>query len=256
VLLRGGIPAFRDLSVVTDPGADIRQLEQALVELGYGSGITVDTTFTRATARAVTAWEKALGRPGADGVVTRGDVVFAPTDLRLAAVVTDLGTQVEAGDDVVEVTATAKVVTLPLSEDQVATIEAGMPVTVTLPDDKEAPGKITGVASEPTTVEDDEGNPLEVFPVTVALDDLALASAFDSGAVEVRVAHGGVEAAIAVPVVALVALSEGGYGLQVADTREATGYRLVPVEVGTIADDWAEVSGEGIEAGVDVVVPE
>jgi multidrug efflux system membrane fusion protein len=264
VLLHGDIPAFRDLSVVADPGADITQLEQALVDLGFGDGVTVDTEFTDATADAVEAWEEALGRADPDGVVTLGDVVFAPADLRIAEVTADRGTQVQSGADVVQVTATTKVVTLQLTVDQVANVEAGTPVTVTLPDDTEATGTIAAVATEPSTDGGDGGSDPaadsgdgseDSYPVTVALDDPAVADGFDSGTVDVSVERSRTEDATAVPVTALLALSEGGYAVQVADDTQPGGYRLVPVEVGTIAEEWAEVSGDGIEASVDVVVP-
>ena len=264
VLLHGDIPAFRDLSADSDPGADITQLEQALVDLGFGDGVTVDTDFTAATADAVTAWEEALGRSDPDGVVTLGDVVFAPADLRIAEVTADRGTQVQSGADVVQVTATTKVVTLQLTVDQVANVEAGTPVTITLPDDTEATGTIADVATEPSTDGGDGGSDPaadsgdgseDTYPVTVALDDPAVADAFDSGTVDVSVERSRTEDATAVPVTALLALSEGGYAVQVADDTQPGGYRLVAVEVGTIADEWAEVSGDGIEAGVDVVVP-
>ena len=265
VLLRGTIPAFRELSVDADPGADVAQLEQALVELGFGAGLTVDDEFTAATAGAVEEWEEALGRADADGVVALGDVVFAPADLRIAEVSADRGTQVQSGAEVVTVTATTKVVTLQLTVDEVADVEAGTPVQVTLPDRTEATGKIADVADEPSTdggsgdpgaggTPGDEGDE-ETFPVTVSLDDPATADAFDSGAVDVTVERSRTEDATAVPVLALLALSEGGYALQVVDATEAAGYRLVAVEVGTIADDWAEVTGDGIEPGVEVVVP-
>ncbi len=261
VLLHGEIPAFRDLSVDADPGADINQLEQALVDLGFGEGVTVDTDFTDATADAVTAWEEALGRSDPDGVVTLGDVVFAPSDLRIAEVTADRGTQVQSGADVVQVTATTKVVTLQLTVDEVANVEAGTPVKITLPDDTEATGTIADVATEPSTdgsdgpAADSGEDTEETYPVTVALDDPAVADAFDSGTVDVSVERGRAEDATGVPVIALLALSEGGYALQVVDETQPEGYELVPVEVGTIADGWVEVSGDGIEAGVEVVVP-
>jgi membrane fusion protein, multidrug efflux system len=264
VLLHGEIPAFRDLSVDADPGADITQLEQALVDLGFGAGVTVDGEFTDATADAVAEWEEALGRSDPDGVVSLGDVVFVPADLRVAEVAAERGTQVQSGAEVVQVTATTKVVTLQLTVDEVANVEAGTPVTIELPDGTEATGKIADVATEPTTDDDDgdggggggggDGNE-ETFAVTVTLDDPAVADGFDSGTVDVTVERSRTEDAISVPVIALLALREGGYGVQVADDSEPSGYRLVPVEVGTIADDWAQVSGDGIEAGVDVVVP-
>jgi hypothetical protein len=267
VLLHGDVPAFRDLSVDADRGADITQLEQALVDLGFGDGITVDDEFTAATADAVEAWEEALGRSDPDGVVTLGDVVFAPADLRIAEVTADTGTQVQSGADVVQVTATTKVVTLALTVDQVANVEAGTPVTVTLPDGTQATGKIADVASEPSS--DDGSDPgaggsdggqggqdgEETYPVRVALDDPAAAGAFESGSVDASVERSRTDDATAVPVIALLALREGGYAVQVVDDSEPEGYRLVPVEVGTIADEWAQVSGDGIEAGVEVAVP-
>lgn len=262
VLLHGEIPAFRALNVEADPGADVTQLEQALVDLGYGDGVTVDTEFTDATADAVAAWEEALGRSDPDGEVALGDVVFAPADLRIAEVSEERGTQVSSGTAVVQVTATTKVVTLDLTVDQVSNVEAGTPVTVALPDGSEAPGRIVDVASEPST--DDGGdNPSaepedsgeDTYPVTVALDDPAAAGAFDSGAVDVTLERSRTEGATAVPVTALLALREGGYALQVVDDSQPGGYVLVPVEVGTVADEWVQVTGEGIEAGVDVVVP-
>ena len=267
VLLHGDVPAFRDLSVDADPGADITQLEQALVDLGFDPGITVDDEFTAATADAVEAWEEALGRSDPDGVVTLGDVVFAPGDLRIAEVTADTGTQVQSGADVVQVTATTKVVTLGLTVDQVANVEAGTPVTVTLPDGTEATGKVADVASEPSgdggsepgagggDGSDGGQGGEETYPVTVALDDPAAAGAFESGGVDASVERNRTEDATAVPVIALLALREGGYAVQVVDDSQPKGYRLVPVEVGTIADEWAQVSGDGIEAGVDVVVP-
>lgn len=265
VLLRGEIPAFRELSVAADPGTDVTQLEQALVALGFGDGLTVDTEFTDATADAVEAWEESLGRADPDGVVTPGDVVFAPADLRIAEVTAERGTQVQSGADVVQVTATTKVVTLQATVDQVADIEAGTPVTITLPDRTETTGKIADVATEPTT--DGSGNAdtggggdtgsedEETYAITVTFDDPGVAGAFESGTVDVAVERSRTEDATTVPVIALLAQREGGYAVQVVDDTEPEGYRLVPVEVGTLVDEWVQISGDGIEAGVEVVVP-
>jgi peptidoglycan hydrolase-like protein with peptidoglycan-binding domain len=262
VLLPGEIPAFRDMSVDADDGADILQLEQALVNLGYGEGVTVDGDFTDATATAVAAWEEALGRADPDGVVSLGDVVFAPGDLRVAEVLADRGTQVQSGAEVVDVTATTKVVTLALTVDQVSDLEAGMPVTVQLPDGTEAAGVVADVAGEPVSddgegagEQDPDSSGEDTYPVTVTLDDPSLADAYDSGGVVVTVERNRTEGATAVPVTALLALSEGGYALQVVDESQPDGDVLVPVEIGTLADEWVEVTGDGIEAGVEVVVP-
>lgn len=261
VLVHGDIPAFRDLSTAADPGADIAQLERALVDLGHGDGITVDGDFTAATADAVEAWEAALGRSDPDGVVTLGDVLFASGDLRVDAVTADVGTPVQSGAEVVEVTATTKVVILELTVDEASGIEAGTPVAVELPDGSEAAGMVADVATEPTTVDgdgaptDDDGSGDATYAVVVTLDDPSTADAFDRGGVDVTTEAARTEGATAVPVTALLALAEGGYALQVVDAGRPDGYALVAVEVGTIADEWAQVTGEGIEPGVEVVVP-
>jgi multidrug efflux system membrane fusion protein len=57
---------------------------------------------------------------------------------------------------------------------------------------------------------------------------------------------------LTVPVAALLALSEGGYGVQVV---EGTGTRIVAVETGLFADGRVEISGSGIAAGTNVGVP-
>jgi peptidoglycan hydrolase-like protein with peptidoglycan-binding domain len=265
VLLHGDIPAFRDMSVDADPGSDIAQLEEALHALGHGDGVTVDGDFTEATAAAVEDWEEALGRSDPDGVVSLGDVLFAPGDLRVDEVSADVGTQVQSGSDVVQVTATTKVVTLQVTVDEAADLEPGIPVTIELPDGAEATGTIADVATEPTSADDggagggqpgdDDQSDEETFAVVVALDDPTTAAAFDSGGVAVSVESSRTEGATAVPVTALLALAEGGYAVQVVDDARAEGYRLVAVEVGTMADEWVQITGDGIEPGVEVVVP-
>jgi len=58
---------------------------------------------------------------------------------------------------------------------------------------------------------------------------------------------------LAVPVAALLALSEGGYGVQVV---QGSSSRIVAVETGLFADGRVEISGPGISAGMSVGVPQ
>jgi peptidoglycan hydrolase-like protein with peptidoglycan-binding domain len=58
-VLRGAIPAYRDL-VPGVSGEDVRQLEQALVRLGFDPG-PVDGTYDGRTSAAVAAWYTAAG---------------------------------------------------------------------------------------------------------------------------------------------------------------------------------------------------
>ena len=257
VVLAGTVPAFRAIDQDADPAADVRQLEQALVDLGFGSGVTVDERFTASTAAAVKRWETALGRFDPDGTVELGDVVFAAGAVRVAEVTAAVGTQVRTDSTVLDASPTAKVVTLPAGPDTAAQVEAGMPVALGLPGGVDTTGKVANVAPAAATGTGgaEGGGDQSPFIVTIALDDPAVAEAFDSGTVEIKVERSRVEAATTVPVTALLALIEGGYAVQVVDRTRPEGYRLVAVEVGTYSAADVQVTGDGIERGVKVVVP-
>jgi hypothetical protein len=57
---------------------------------------------------------------------------------------------------------------------------------------------------------------------------------------------------LAVPVNALLALAEGGYGVRVVEGETS---RIVAVETGLFAKGLVEVTGEGLAEGVKVEVP-
>ena len=62
-LLFGDKPMWRRLATGVDNGADVHQLEENLVALGFADPavMTVDDTFTSATAAAVKRWQKVAG---------------------------------------------------------------------------------------------------------------------------------------------------------------------------------------------------
>ena len=97
------------------------------------------------------------------------------------------------------------------------------------------------------------GDPAPTIEVTIALDDPAAADSYTTASVDVGFTQSRREDVLTAPVVALVALLEGGYAVEVPGRGAAS--RLVPVEVGLFADGFVEVSGEGIEDGTEVVVP-
>ena len=245
VLLTGVVPAFRRLDTDSSDGPDVRQLETALKALGYGAGLTVDDHFTAATADAVEDWEEALGRDDPDGVVELGDVVFAPGRLRVAARKASVGAQVQGASPVLTVTSTGKVANVGLAVGKSDLVAPGDKVTVALPDGRDTPGTVASVGTNPTTGDD------PTVPLVVTLTRPADAKAFDSGSVTVTIEQSRDAGVLAVPVTALLARAEGGYAVQVPD---AAGYHLVAVEVGTVTDDYAEVTG--VQEGLSVVVPE
>jgi multidrug efflux pump subunit AcrA (membrane-fusion protein) len=57
---------------------------------------------------------------------------------------------------------------------------------------------------------------------------------------------------LTVPVAALLALAEGGYGVQVVDGATT---RIVTVETGLFADGKVEITGGGLTPGTTVGMP-
>lgn len=78
VLLYGDVPAWRAMRR-NDEGADVLQLETALVALGFDPDgtVTVDDEFTSATENIVEDWQDQLGVESS-GRLALGDVVFLP----------------------------------------------------------------------------------------------------------------------------------------------------------------------------------
>ncbi|MGL5859316.1 MAG: peptidoglycan-binding protein [Angustibacter sp.] len=275
VLLTGDEPAYRALSTASADGADVQQLERALVALGYGDGVSVDRRYTAATADAVREWEDDLGRADPDGTVSLADVVFAPGPVRVSAQQAPPGTQVQSGSTVLTVTSTTPIVSVDLDAGRADEVAVADRVDLDLPNGTsstgtvsrigaaESGGSASGSASSPGAGGQGsgatEGDP--TFPVEVALRDPAKAKNLTGGDVEVSFETSRQEDALTVPVAALVALSEGGYAVEVAgDAGQASASggsatRLLPVEVGTISDDTAAITGDGVRDGLVVVVP-
>jgi peptidoglycan hydrolase-like protein with peptidoglycan-binding domain len=78
VALIGDLPMYRPLQYGRTPdGPDVRQLEEALVALGFDpeDGVEVDETFDWSTRQMVLDWQEAIGAPE-DGVVGVDEVAF------------------------------------------------------------------------------------------------------------------------------------------------------------------------------------
>jgi peptidoglycan hydrolase-like protein with peptidoglycan-binding domain len=102
VAMIGDIPGYRDLSTASTDGADIRQLELNLVQLGFDPEhkIVIDENYDSATKSAVTAWEDSLGLTD-DGEITQGELVFIPGRLLVDTVSATVGGSVSAGSALV-----------------------------------------------------------------------------------------------------------------------------------------------------------
>jgi peptidoglycan hydrolase-like protein with peptidoglycan-binding domain len=247
VLLYGKLPLYRPLSSGAE-GKDVKQFETNLAALGY-DGFTVDDEYTSATAEAVEEWQEDLGLE-TTGVVDSGWVAYARGEVRIAGHGGGIGSA--AGGEILTYTRTSRVVTVDLAVDDRRLVREGAAATVVLPDGETAAAKVTSVGAVAEAPADPTGGGDPTIEVLVALDDPAALGDFDEGPVDVRFVASERPDVLTVPVAALVALAEGGYGVQVIEGDAA---RYVAVKLGLFADGLVEVSGEGLAEGMVVGMP-
>ncbi|MET0604231.1 MAG: peptidoglycan-binding protein [Baekduia sp.] len=243
-VLYGTRPFYRDLGPGVTDGRDVRQLERNLVALGYDPG-TVDVDWTSATTAAVQDFQEDRGLEET-GTLRRADLVVSDGPARVGVHTVEVGDQARVGAPVTALSSTVSEVTAQVGAGNAGAVRGGDAVTVTLPDGRTARGKITKVASVATAGE--EGGEATVG-LSVALRDRRRGG-LDGAPVTLSLATGSTEAALAVPISALVATGPSAYAVQLAGTR-----RLVAVTLGVSADGWVEVSGRGLAVGTRVVVP-
>jgi peptidoglycan hydrolase-like protein with peptidoglycan-binding domain len=251
-LLYGSLPAYRMLRS-GDEGSDVRQLEENLSALGYG-GLTVDNSYTSATAKAVKQWQDDLGLDET-GTLDPGQVVVATGPVRVAELKAGVGDP--ASGPVLTYTGTTRVVTIDLDVSKQHLVRAGITATVTLPDASTVDGKVESVGTVATTSGGGGGGAggkesTTTIDVVVSLPDQKVLGSLDSAPVTVTLIADTRENVLTVPVAALVALAESGYGVQVVDGGNA---RYVAVKTGLFAGGRVEITGEGITEGTVVGLP-
>ncbi|MGX1853400.1 efflux RND transporter periplasmic adaptor subunit [Streptomyces sp. NPDC055299] len=257
VLLYGATPMFRAMKV-GDRGPDVLQLERNLRDLGFGSRLYVDVRYDAATEAAVKAWQKSLGVIDANGRVGKGDIVFQRGPVRVVAADAALSDTVGPSDTVLTVASTKPVVRASLDAADRALATNGTKVEVAMPSGGTRQGKVSGLAS-PESAHSGEGaagggsdapSAGEDVEVEVTLDGGAKPGQKDQqGTLSVKFVSESRKNVLTVPVDAVVALREGGYGLEVV--QGATSH-MVPVTTGLSADGRIEVSGPGLAEGMKV----
>jgi hypothetical protein len=88
--------------------------------------------------------------------------------------------------------------------------------------------------------------------VTVTIANQKALGSLDGAPVDIDFVSSKRKDVLAVPVVALLALPQGGFGVEAVQAAKT---RIVPVRVGMFAAGQVEVSGNGIAEGVRVGVP-
>jgi peptidoglycan hydrolase-like protein with peptidoglycan-binding domain len=262
VLFRGSRPFWRVLEKGMSDGPDVKDLERNLTDLGYANAtnLTVDEEFTDATATAVKRWQKALGVPQT-GKVELGRVAVLPYgDVWVEEVVAKPGAMAGADGTVLKVTTTDVYATVKPEEEQLPQLPPGSKVTVQLDAGGSIQGKIAAISRNTGQSGDggSPGGPDDQAKPTVSIrliDQKKAAAALSGGRVgaTVTVPEKKADNVLVVPVTALLAMTGGGYGVEVVKSGSARP-ELVPVKVGLIVANQAEVKGR-LKAGDKVVIP-
>jgi Putative peptidoglycan binding domain len=254
LLLYGRVTAWRAFRPGMSPGRDVAQLNANLRALGYGAGR--GDSFSTATGQAIAVLQGDHGL-APTGMLPLGSVVFKAGPVRVKSVTPTLGQAVQAGE-VLSVSSTRHRVTIELEVAYQTKVKVGDPVTITLPGGETTPGRVSFVGSVASTPADDGsggGGNTPTIDVGVRLLRQSAAGRLDQAPVSVAITTDTVQDALVVPVNALLALTGGGYALEVVNAAGA--HRLVPVTLGLFDDGQGlvQVEGSGVQAGQRIVVP-
>lgn len=261
-LMYGATPMYRPLKA-GDKGEDVKQLKRNLRALGYGTGLDPeDAAFTAGTATAVKRWQKAH-KVAETGEVAKEDIAFASGPQRVRAHDAAVGDEAGPGKPVLTVTGTERIVRFQLDAAKAGSVKAGEPVTVRLADGSTAAGKIDSVGGGES--KDDGGGPgggsgggagggdkKAKVEVSVTFDDPTAVKAPDQSPVTVGLTGETRKGVLSVPVNSLLALSGGGFGVQVVEDGRA---REVKVELGMFGNGRVEVTGDALKEGMRVGIP-
>ncbi|WP_069172998.1 hypothetical protein [Streptomyces griseus] len=243
---RAGAPTGGpDTGTGQGPSADDAPSTPAPVQVKSGDGV-----LTSSLIAAIKRWQTSAGMPST-GVLRVGDVSVLSGAVRISGVQAQLADP--ADGTLMAVTSTKKSVTVAVDPTQVGSMKRGDRVTVDLPDSSTAEGTIDAISanvqlSEGGAGDGSGGGPGEPqLNVSISLRDTAAVRALNSAPVDVRFTSETRKGVLTVPVGALLALSEGGYSVQLPDGE------LVAVKTGMFSKGMVEVSGEGIGEGTKVV---
>jgi hypothetical protein len=260
-LLYGSTVPSRALFPGVSDGSDVAELNANLSALGLGSGIGSSPHFSSATETALRTFQASRGLT-VNGLLRLGDVVVAPGEIRITNADAALGASVQPGAAILDATSTTRIVTAPLNPSNAPTVSVGEPVTITLPSNATTPGTITAIGPVPpsSSSPSSSGAPSTSGASPSSADTQLTVtpthpSATGTGAgVAVQVSLTTLEATnvLAAPISALLALSGGGYGVEVVEP--SGGHHLVGVTAGLYSNTLVEIRGGGITAGTRVVV--
>jgi hypothetical protein len=236
VAFYGTLPFYRPLSAGMT-GNDVDQFAANLKALGYGS-------FTSSNIKK---WQKKLGL-SENGVVEPGRVAYVPEAIRIDSVNAAVGADAGQGE-ALSYTATKRVIVTTMEVNDSRLVKLNEKVKVTLPDNKTVDGTIV---SSRTVVQAGQngGESTTKLEATISLGETKVD--YEQATVKVAFTASTRQNVLTVPVAALLALSEGGYGVELV---EGSTRRIVTVQTGMFASGRVEISGTGLSDGMTVGMP-
>jgi peptidoglycan hydrolase-like protein with peptidoglycan-binding domain len=241
VALDGALPAWRSMSISSDDGPDIAQLEASLVALGYDPAqkVTVDSHFDSATRAMVRAWQQGLGVE-ATGIVTLGSVVFLPTSTTVSAVARVVGDTVGDGDAVLTLATPTQEVLIDVPTGDEAQVVPGLAVKI---------GQVQGSVSRLRSADRNGSVIVEAVIAAAAPID----SAGNGSAVKVTLTLPNNSGVLIAPAEALVSRLDGTYAVQERAADGST--KWVTVELLGVSDGSVAIRGADVSEGAELLVP-
>lgn len=251
-LAQGYMPMYREMKKTPDVkikgekymrGYDVAHLQQFLIDAGFDDdGELVEPTgeFDPVTEKAVKAWQKSVGH-SSTGRVDRAQLVIHPEAIRV-----DVTMQLGAEFQGLSASAISQQLSFNVASRDRQLVSEGGTVQIAAPDGTVVDGTVTELERSI----DEQGS--SVIKATVIPNSPLPIDATTAVATATEVLA---EDALVVPVRALLAVSQGGFAVEMAMPGPDGGGRLVRVELGEVAGGFAEVSG-ALEAGDRVVVAE
>jgi hypothetical protein len=263
VLLYGFTPAYRTLTE-GDRGPDVRNLKADLVALGDATRASLNLSsdyFGAPTAAAVKELQESLD-VHRTGTLALGQVVFVPGPIRVTAVTATRGTLAQPGTTVLQATSTSREVTVSLDAALQGDVKAGDQVTITLPNQRTTQGTVASVSRVATTGSSGSSSGSSsghsqsaTVQVTITLRHPGATGTLDQAPVQVAIITATAPHVLTVPTTALLAQPGGGYGVEVIGPRNSRKILRVSVGLFDDAQGLVQVSGPGLHAGQQVVVP-
>jgi hypothetical protein len=274
VLLYGSVPVYRGLSQGMT-GTDVQQLNRDLVALGDASKADLDPSSDYFSSETATALEKLQSNLGLTqtGALPAGQAVFEPGAVRVGNVAATVGAPVRPGSPVLTGTSDTRQAAAQVAPTQLPDVGVGAEVSITLPNNQTTPGVVTSIGTTATSTSSGSGSgsggsgssgsgsssggsnaPATTVNVDIRLTHPAAAGTLDQAPITVNITTSTVNNVLAVPIDALVS-EPSGYGVEVAGPHGTR--HIVPVSLGLFDDTLGlvQVTGKGLAAGQQVVVP-